>query len=204
MRLGHMRRVPRRGDGGSMIANAAALAELAHRGQVRKYGGEPYITHPLAVARMASGLAFPEPLVAAALLHDVAEDATGDVRTHAFEMIASETSSYVAVLVWWLTNLKRPGTRKQRKAMDLERLAKAPSDALAIKCLDRAHNLKSLIGHSEGEWFLDTTYLDESIALYNVITIAHIEAGRPIYLTDAREVLFGTINEVGRCYRILT
>ena len=56
-----------------IIERAYEVAELAHREQKRK-SGEPYITHPLAVASILAGLGMPPDTLAAALLHDVVED----------------------------------------------------------------------------------------------------------------------------------
>ena len=56
-----------------MIDRAYALAEKAHGGQ-RRRSGEPYICHPLAVARLVLDLGMDSESIAAALLHDVVED----------------------------------------------------------------------------------------------------------------------------------
>ncbi|HRW38274.1 MAG TPA: HD domain-containing protein, partial [Aquihabitans sp.] len=57
----------------ALIAQAHELAAAAHEGQSRK-SGEPYIHHPLAVARIVADLGLDEETVAAALLHDSVED----------------------------------------------------------------------------------------------------------------------------------
>lgn len=59
----------------SLIIDAAQFAATAHKGQVRKYNGRPYISHPIRVAgRVATHPEASEELVAAAFLHDVVED----------------------------------------------------------------------------------------------------------------------------------
>ena len=64
------------GDGGSkMVKKAAAFAERAHRGAVRKGTAIPYITHPLEAAVIVASITEDQELIAAALLHDVMEDA---------------------------------------------------------------------------------------------------------------------------------
>src|SRR5690242_7560253 len=55
------------------IRYAYYLAEKAHAGQTRE-SGEPYVTHPLAVANILSDLRMDDDSIAAALLHDVIED----------------------------------------------------------------------------------------------------------------------------------
>src|SRR5260370_30584399 len=57
----------------ALVERAFAFSEHAHRGQFRK-SGEPYITHPLAVASILSQWRIDAQGLAAALLHDVMED----------------------------------------------------------------------------------------------------------------------------------
>ena len=56
-----------------LIERAYQVAERAHEGQTRK-SGEPYITHPLAVAQILADLGLGPKAIAAALLHDTVED----------------------------------------------------------------------------------------------------------------------------------
>ena len=55
------------------VVNAFNLAEKLHNGQIRK-DGTPYISHPVAVAKILAELDFDSEIIAAALLHDVVED----------------------------------------------------------------------------------------------------------------------------------
>lgn len=57
-----------------LVARAHALAEEAHRGQLRKGDDTPAIDHPAEVARMLHGQGYGREVLAAALLHDVVED----------------------------------------------------------------------------------------------------------------------------------
>jgi HD superfamily phosphodiesterase len=59
----------------SIVGRADDLAERAHRGQVRKGTSDPYVEHPRAVARIVADAGGEDEAVAAALLHDVVEDA---------------------------------------------------------------------------------------------------------------------------------
>ncbi len=65
----------------SMIVAAGRTAAGAHEGQFRR-SGEPYITHPIAVATIVAELGLDEQTVAAALLHDAVEDTGPDARDH--------------------------------------------------------------------------------------------------------------------------
>jgi GTP pyrophosphokinase len=57
------------------LRRAYAIANAAHQGQLRK-SGEPFITHPLAVARILAALGMDTTALVAALLHDTVEDTT--------------------------------------------------------------------------------------------------------------------------------
>ena len=66
-----LRRHP--GEDTSLIVRAAETATVAHAGQLRR-SGEPYVTHPIAVAGIVADLGLDAQTVAAALLHDAVED----------------------------------------------------------------------------------------------------------------------------------
>src|SRR5262249_57571109 len=57
----------------SLLSRAYSIAEQMHRGQTRK-SGDPYITHPLAVAQILADLGMDTITLVAALLHDTVED----------------------------------------------------------------------------------------------------------------------------------
>ena len=84
-------------------AAALAFAGRAHRGQKRKYRGEPYITHPMAVAGIIMRLVPDHTLemVQAALLHDVVED-SDDYSINDIQQIFGET---IARIVDGLTKI---------------------------------------------------------------------------------------------------
>lgn len=137
------------------------LAEQAHRGQVRKYTGEPYIEHPRAVARIIAETPHTTAMICAAYLHDTIEDT--DVT---FEDIAYYVSFEVAVMVMWLTSPKSKETRKVRKAVDAERLSRAPADVQSIKVADLTDNTKSITAHDKK---FAAVYLVEKEALLDVL-----------------------------------
>ena len=97
-------------------APAFAFAKAAHRGQRRKYTGEPYITHPLTVAQLTYGaLKGHESViqaVKAALLHDVVEDCGVSPR-----IILKEFGPQVSAIVETLTHEEVKGNRAFRMAM---------------------------------------------------------------------------------------
>src|SRR5262245_61821630 len=77
----------------NMVRRAYYYAEQAHDGQIRR-SGEPYVTHPLAVAGILEAMHMDHQSLMAALLHDVIED-TGLTR----EAIAGQFGDAVANLV---------------------------------------------------------------------------------------------------------
>ena len=85
-----------------IIDKAKMLAGKAHKGQVRKYTGLPYIVHPIEVANILQTVNHTDDMVAAALLHDVVEDCDYTV-----EDIANEVSPAVAKLVEGLTDVSK-------------------------------------------------------------------------------------------------
>lgn len=137
------------------IRYAYFVAEQAHAGQLRT-SGEPYITHPLAVARILLDLRMDDDTLCAALLHDVLEDS--DFITA--EGMASVFGEDVANLVEGVTKLKiiGPGdlTTRQRAAAETARVAETLRKMLlamakdfrvmVIKLADRLHNMMTL-GH---------------------------------------------------------
>lgn len=149
-----------------LVERAFIYADAAHRcvGQVRKYTGEPYILHPLAVATLVSSVRHTGVMLAAALLHDVVEDTP---RT--LEDIGREFGDEVQELVFWLTDVSCPsdGNRAARKALDRARIARAPEAAKTIKLADLIDNSRSILAHDR---HFARVYLPEKAALLEVLT----------------------------------
>ena len=126
---------------------ALRFATLAHEGQVRKYTGEPYIIHPIAVAELVRSVDLDDEIVAAAYLHDVVEDCDVGI-----EEIAEDFGSRVAQFVGEVTNVSRPedGNRKARKALDRAHLSKASYEGKSIKLADMLDNSRSIIPRDPG------------------------------------------------------
>ena len=136
-----LRRHP--GDDTSLIVHAAETATVAHAGQLRR-SGEPYVTHPIAVAGIVADLGLDAQTVAAALLHDAVED-TG-VTT---EVIERDFGPSVALIVEGVTKLDRlqfDSKEAQQAATVRKMLVAMASDwrVLIIKLADRLHNMRTL------------------------------------------------------------
>ncbi len=132
-----------------IIRDAFAFAARHHEGQFRKTG-DPYITHPVAVAELVANLELDHLAIAAALLHDVQEDC--GVRN---EEIAERFGPRVAKLVEALTKLDKlpmnvadlDPMRGTTQAQNLRKMFLAMAEDLSvvlIKLCDRLHNMRTL------------------------------------------------------------
>jgi (p)ppGpp synthase/HD superfamily hydrolase len=121
---------------------ALEFATKAHIDQKRKYTGEPYIHHPIAVAQIVRSVPHTEEMIAAAYLHDVVEDCGVTL-----DAIAERFGERVANLVAALTDISKPsdGNRAERKRIDREHLAQASSDAKTVKLADLIDNAASIL-----------------------------------------------------------
>lgn len=125
----------------SNIIYAAQLANHHHAGQVRKYSGKPYITHPVRVGgRAATHKNATEIMVIGGFLHDLVEDTPVEISD-----ITDWFGEDVAKLVSELTNDKTiDGTREERKRAQRLKLKDISYEAKIIKLIDRIDNLNEL------------------------------------------------------------
>ncbi len=124
----------------AIIERAYEVADRAHAGQMRK-SGDPYITHPLAVAAILAELGMPPATIAAALLHDVVEDTD-----YALSEIEAEFGTEVARLVDGVTKLDNVKYGDAAQAETVRKMIIAMSGdirVLVIKLADRLHNART-------------------------------------------------------------
>ncbi len=126
-----------------MLEAAYALATEAHAKQTRE-NGDPYITHPLAVADILAGYRLDSASIATALLHDVIEDTTITVAD-----IERRFGPAVSGLVDGVTKLTRLELQSDRtkQAENFRKLVLAMSKdirVLLVKLADRLHNMRTL------------------------------------------------------------
>ncbi|PWK83531.1 RelA/SpoT family protein [Fulvimonas soli] len=125
------------------VLRAYEVGARAHEGQARK-SGEPYITHPVAVAGILAELGLDAETIIAAILHDTLED-TALSRTE----LASEFGETVAELVDGVTKLDkmRFSSRQEADAESFRKMLLAMARDLRvilIKLADRLHNMRTL------------------------------------------------------------
>lgn len=154
-----------------LIDYAYRYAKLAHAGQKRKYTGEPYINHPIAVANLVASVTDDCEMICAALLHDVVEDTD---RT--LVEIKAEFGVGISTLVGYLTDVSKlsDGNRATRKAIDLLHTASASPNAKTIKLADLIDNSQSIMARDKG---FAVVYMKEKNALLDVLT----EGDRRLY-----------------------
>ncbi|WP_291036774.1 bifunctional (p)ppGpp synthetase/guanosine-3',5'-bis(diphosphate) 3'-pyrophosphohydrolase [Herbiconiux sp.] len=124
----------------TVLERAYAAAERAHDGQKRR-SGEPYITHPVAVAQILAELGLGSKAVAAALLHDTVEDTE-----YSLDMVRHDFGDEVAMLVDGVTKLDKVKYGDSAQAETVRKMIVAMSRdirVLIIKLCDRLHNART-------------------------------------------------------------
>lgn len=135
----------------SNVRQAYRFADEAHLGQLRN-SGEPYITHPIAVAAQCAEWKLDAQALMAALLHDAMEDC-GITKPDLIERFGSP----VAELVDGLTKLEKLhiNTREENQAESFRKMLLAMARdvrVILIKLADRMHNMRTLADAPRGKW----------------------------------------------------
>jgi len=123
-----------------VIERAYRVAAKAHVSQKRQ-SGEPYITHPLAVAQILADLGLGPRAIAAALLHDTVEDTD-----YSLEQLTADFGDEVAMLVDGVTKLDKVKYGDAAQAETVRKMIVAMSRdirVLLIKLADRLHNART-------------------------------------------------------------
>jgi guanosine-3',5'-bis(diphosphate) 3'-pyrophosphohydrolase len=123
------------------VERAYDVAARWHAGQTRK-SGDPYITHPLAVATILAELGMGTETICAALLHDTVEDTPYTLRE-----LRQDFGEDVAALVDGVTKLDRVKYGEAAEAETVRKMVVAMSRdirVLVIKLADRLHNMRTL------------------------------------------------------------
>lgn len=138
-----------------MVLRAYELAKKAHHGVLRK-SGEPYLSHPLSVAKILADIRVDSSIVAAALLHDVAEDSDysiSDIQDECNKRVAELVDAVTSVHKEYSQSLKKSEYSQDKYTMDeasfnkLVRKVNSDPDmvyALYVKGADRIHNLSTI------------------------------------------------------------
>src|SRR5271166_1515304 len=135
--------IRRAGEDLELVRRAHAFATKAHEGQHR-LSGEPYITHPVAVATIIADLGLDTVSAAAALLHDAVEDTGASLA-----QIEEEFGPAVAAIVDGVTKLDRLrfDSKEAQQAATMRKMLIAMARdwrVLVIKLADRLHNMRTI------------------------------------------------------------
>jgi GTP diphosphokinase / guanosine-3',5'-bis(diphosphate) 3'-diphosphatase len=133
------------------VRQAYRFADAAHLGQMRK-SGDPYITHPIAVAAQCAEWKLDAQALMAALMHDAMEDC-GVTK----EDLVERFGSPVAELVDGLTKLDKLefDTREQNQAESFRKMLLAMAKdvrVILIKLADRTHNMRTMGDMPRSKW----------------------------------------------------
>jgi guanosine-3',5'-bis(diphosphate) 3'-pyrophosphohydrolase len=123
-----------------LIQRAFEVAEQSHRGQKRK-SGDPYITHPVAVATILAELGLSGTTLAAALLHDTVEDTP-----YTLADLKKDFGPEVAMLVDGVTKLDKVSFGEAAQSETVRKMVVAMAKdirVLMIKLADRLHNART-------------------------------------------------------------
>ncbi|HRI42532.1 MAG TPA: bifunctional (p)ppGpp synthetase/guanosine-3',5'-bis(diphosphate) 3'-pyrophosphohydrolase [Fimbriimonadaceae bacterium] len=135
------------------IRFAYFFAEEAHAGQVRS-SGEPYITHPLAVAEILAELGMDDDSIVAGLLHDVLEDCPDCTPAKIAELFGQDVLDLIEGVTKLQMKAPSDGSARQRALAESNRAAESLRKMLlamakdvrvmVIKLADRLHNMRTL------------------------------------------------------------
>jgi len=150
------------------IVSAYEYAEKLHEGQFR-LSGEPYVSHPVAVARIVAELGLDTDSIAAALLHDTVEDCADKTN---LDTLAKMYGADVAMLVDGLTKIIQVQVADKEEA-HIENIRKMllamnrDIRVIFIKLCDRLHNMRTLSAKKEDRQraiALETMYIYAPLA----------------------------------------
>jgi GTP diphosphokinase / guanosine-3',5'-bis(diphosphate) 3'-diphosphatase len=133
-----------------LLRRAHDTAAGAHEGQIRKTG-DPYITHPVAVAHMLAQYGLDADTIAAAFLHDTVEDTPLTLA-----QVEKDFGKDIAQLIDGVTKLDRVrySNREQAQAASIRKMVVAMARdvrVLIIKLFDRLHNLRTVYALREAK-----------------------------------------------------
>ena len=208
------------------ITEAYYYADKLHEGQMR-LSGEPYISHPVAVARIVAELGLDTDSICAALLHDTVEDCSDKTN---LETLARMFGTDVALLVDGLTKIIQVQVADKEEAHieNIRKMLLAMNKdirVIFIKLCDRLHNMRTLAAKKEDRQraiALETMYIYaplahrlgiqrikqelENISLYYLDTVGYQEVSEEIdkkfgrsgdFIDQAKKILSDKLAENG-------
>ena len=208
------------------ITEAYYYADKLHEGQMR-LSGEPYISHPVAVARIVAELGLDTDSICAALLHDTVEDCADKTN---LDIIAKMFGKDVALLVDGLTKIisVQVADKEEAHIENIRKMLLAMNKdirVIFIKLCDRLHNMRTLSAKKEDRQraiALETMYIYaplahrlgiqrikqelENISLYYLDTVGYQEVSEEVekkygrsrdFIDEAKALLAEKLTENG-------
>ena len=185
------------------INQALVVVAKAHDSQTRKGTDIPYISHPVAVALLASEHTDDEDVIIGALFHDVLEDVSPDIYSE--QEMRADFGDRVTDLVKAVSEDKRPDEPekpwKERKVAYIEHLRQeADTGAVVISAADKTHNLLSIIQdyqvHGDDLWSRFNAPKEEQLWYYQTVTGVIKEKLEPGVLIDRLIELTRQLGEI--------
>lgn len=163
----------------SKIEKAKKFAAWAHSDQKRKYSNEPYIMHPIAVAKIVASVPHTTDMIVAAYLHDVCEDCDVDLGD-----IRENFGDSVTALVEMLTNVAtlEDGNRATRCEINNLHTETISAAAKTVKLADCIHNCLDI--QRQDKKFA-VTYFEEKRNL-----LPYLLGGDPILWRKLHDILY--------------
>lgn len=130
----------------NLVEKARKIAHEAHRGQMRKWSeNTPYIVHPEAVAALVEKHGGDEATVAAAWVHDVAEDCDPKWKAVVLEQCGQEVYDLMMELTFPTEGAEWAGKpRAEKNVIRYAQMRKMTAKARKIKKADTTHNIRSM------------------------------------------------------------
>ena len=208
------------------ITEAYEYADKLHEGQMR-LSGEPYISHPVAVAKIVAELGLDTDSICAALLHDTVEDCADKTN---LDIIAKMFGDDVAMLVDGLTKIisVQVADKEEAHIENIRKMLLAMNKdirVIFIKLCDRLHNMRTLSAKKEDRQraiALETMYIYaplahrlgiqrikqelENISLYYLDTVGYQEVSEEVnkkfgrsrdFINVAKDILAEKLTENG-------
>jgi guanosine-3',5'-bis(diphosphate) 3'-pyrophosphohydrolase len=160
----------------AVVMQAYLLAARAHAGQTRKTG-EPYLTHPLAVAKILADLRMDVDTISTALLHDALED-----NPITMEEMSAQVGPVITELVDGVTKIGKLKYRSKEElqAENFRKMMLAMSKDLRVilvKLADRLHNMRTLDGHkAEKRERISKETLDIYVPIANRLGLVNVKS----------------------------
>ena len=176
-----------KGDTMNVLKQATIFAKEAHGDQKRKYSGEPYIVHPVAVSKIVidalrrekTDEKLIEQVAAAAVMHDVLEDTLVTK-----EEMQDKFGEFITNLVLQVTDVSQPedGNREIRKGIDRDHIANGTYLGKTIKLADLIDNTRDIVANDRD---FAKTYVREKILLLEVL-----KDGNPYLYRTAKNLAY--------------